>query len=101
MFLSQLLYLVEAAFGNVDVAVAHLHVDPQALHHRQTVLVVPQVLCEKQVGDMWVLAVVTISLISTDVQTLQKLISTFGKLDYNTDETRGNKMLVLLLEAFI
>lgn len=30
---SQLSYLVEANFGDVDVAVAHLHVDPQALHH--------------------------------------------------------------------
>lgn len=37
-------YLVEASFRNVDVTVAHLHVDLQALHHRQTVLVVPQVL---------------------------------------------------------
>lgn len=26
-------HLVEASFGNVNVAVAHLHVDPQALHH--------------------------------------------------------------------
>lgn len=37
-------HLVKAPFGNVDVAVAHLHVDPQALHDRQAVLVVPQVL---------------------------------------------------------
>lgn len=40
-------HLIEASFGNVDVAVAHLHVDPQALHHGQTVLVVPQVLKER------------------------------------------------------
>lgn len=37
-------HLSEASFGNVNVTVAHLHVDPQAFHHRQTVLVVPQVL---------------------------------------------------------
>lgn len=37
-------HIVEAGFGNVDVDVTHLHVDPQALHHRQTVLVIPQVL---------------------------------------------------------
>lgn len=42
----QLSHLIETTFGNVDVAVAHLHVDPQARHHRQTVLVVPQVLWE-------------------------------------------------------
>lgn len=40
----QLSHLSEAVFGDLDVAVAHLHVDPQSLHHRQTVLVVPQVL---------------------------------------------------------
>lgn len=40
-------YLIEASFGNVDVAVAHLHVDPQAPHHGQAVLVVSQVLKER------------------------------------------------------
>lgn len=37
-------YLTEAPFGNVDVTVAHLHVDPQTFHNRKTVLIVPQVL---------------------------------------------------------
>lgn len=40
-------YLTEASFGNVDVAVAHLHVDPQAPHHGQAVLVVSQVLMDR------------------------------------------------------
>lgn len=42
--LKRIYYIVEARFGNVNVDVTHLHVDPQALHHRQTVLVIPQVL---------------------------------------------------------
>lgn len=44
-------HLVEAPLGNVDVAVSHLHVDPQALHHRQAVLVVPQVLDTRDTRD--------------------------------------------------
>lgn len=44
LFTVKLSYLIEATFGNINVAVAHLHVDPQALHDWQTVLVVPQVL---------------------------------------------------------
>lgn len=40
-------YLIEASFGNVDVAVAHLHVDPQAPYRGQAVLVISQVLKER------------------------------------------------------
>lgn len=40
-------YLTEASFGYVDGTVTHLHVDPQAPHHGQAVLVVSQVLKEK------------------------------------------------------
>jgi len=37
-------YLVKATLGDVDIAVAHLHVYPQTLYYCYTVLVVPQVL---------------------------------------------------------
>lgn len=37
-------YLAEPALGNVNVAMAHLHVDPQAFHGWKAVLVVPKVL---------------------------------------------------------
>ena len=37
-------YLIEATLGDVDIAVAHLHVYPQPLDYSYTVLVVPQVL---------------------------------------------------------
>ena len=39
-------HLVELGLGDVDVAVAQLHVHPQALHQRQAVLVVPEILGE-------------------------------------------------------
>lgn len=39
-------YLAKASLGDLNVTVSHLHVDPQAFHHWQAVLVVPQVLDE-------------------------------------------------------
>lgn len=41
---AELSHLVELGLGDVDVAVAQLHVHPQALHQRQAVLVVPEIL---------------------------------------------------------